>query len=238
MQHLVNKEFESCRLIERVYFSDIIKLKFPLPTQIHKALIIIRQMRSVKLRREIFSICIKCVFVCFSCVFPLFSQIQNGKYVFQNENVVIGYSVHLFKEMDLADAKAVTSVLIQEMLDRWAVNLTNEVIVYKNFGVLKQDIRKEKMDIIALTTPEYLILKKQVQLTPFLTFKILDRIMDRIEHRFRQEGRREFFRFFPFSAHFKRTQVRSFKAVAWKTSNPYRVLRKPFMSEPNYREPL
>jgi hypothetical protein len=109
-----------------------------------------------------------------------FSQIQNGKYVFQNETVVVGYSAHLFKDVDLADAKAVTNVLLQEILDRWAVHLINEVIIYEDFSALKKDIREKKMDIIALTTPEYFILRKQVHIIPFMTYKILDRIMDRM----------------------------------------------------------
>ncbi len=108
------------------------------------------------------------------------SQIQNGKFVFQNETVVLGYSAHLIRDVDLADAKAVTGVLIQQMLDRWAVNLTSKVIIYEDIGVLKQDIREKKMDIIALTTPEYFILRKQVQLIPFVTYKNLGRIMDRM----------------------------------------------------------
>jgi hypothetical protein len=122
-----------------------------------------------------------CLFIV-SCFFNsmLFPQIQNGKFVFQNETVVVGYSAHLIRDVDLADAKAVTGVLIQQMLDRWAVNLISEVNIYKEISVLKQDIRDKKMDIIALTTPEYFILRKQVQLIPFVTYKNLGRIMDRM----------------------------------------------------------
>jgi hypothetical protein len=109
-----------------------------------------------------------------------FSQMQNGKFVFQNETVVLGYSARLIKDVDLADAKAVTGVLIQEMLDHWAVHLNSEVVVYEDFSTLKKDIQEKKMDIIALTTAEYFILKKQVNLIPFMTFKISGRILDRI----------------------------------------------------------
>jgi hypothetical protein len=134
---------------------------------------------------------ISCLFILtFFCNTISFSQMQNGKYVFQNETVVVGYSVHLFKEMDLSDAKAVTGVLLQEMLDRWSVHLNNEVIVYEDFSTLKKDIREKRMDIIALTTPEYFILKKQVQLTPFMTYKILDRVQDRMFLVSRKDSRR------------------------------------------------
>jgi hypothetical protein len=125
----------------------------------------------------------RCFCIFFKALFigaSLFSQIQNGKYVFQNETIVIGYSAHLIKGVDLADAKVVTSVLIQQMLDRWAVQLTSEVVIYDDLSVLKQDIREKRMDIIALTTPEYFLLRKQVQFTPFLTYKNVDRILDRM----------------------------------------------------------
>ncbi len=121
------------------------------------------------------------IFTLASCIgASSFSQIQNGKFVFQNETVVLGYSACLIKDVDTADAKAVTSVLIQEMLDKWAVHLNSEVIVYEDFGTMKKDIQEKKMDIIALTTSEYFILRKQVNLIPFMTYKISDRILDRI----------------------------------------------------------
>jgi hypothetical protein len=121
------------------------------------------------------------IFILASCMgASSFSQNQNRKLVFQNETVVLGYSARLIKDVDLADAKAVTSVLIQEMLDQWAVHLNSEVIVYEDLSTLKKDIREKKMDIIALTTSEYFILRKQADMIPFMTYKISDRILDRI----------------------------------------------------------
>ncbi len=110
----------------------------------------------------------------------LISQIQNGKFVFQNETVIVGYSAHIFKDADLADARAVSSVFLQEILDNWAVNLGNRVIVYEDLNVLRKDIREKAMDIIALTTPEYFMLRTQVDITPFLTYRLSDRILDRM----------------------------------------------------------
>jgi len=124
---------------------------------------------------------------CF-CIFALayfigassFSQIQNGKYVFQNETVLVAYSAHVFKDVDLADARAVSSLLLQEILDNWALNLGNRVVIYEDMNMLKRDIRDDVIDIIALTTPEYFMLRTQIKIIPFLTYMLSDRILDRM----------------------------------------------------------
>jgi hypothetical protein len=109
-----------------------------------------------------------------------FSQIQNGKFVFQNETCVIGYSAHIFKDIDLTEAKAVTSVLIQQIINDWAINLNSHVVIYDNIDALRKDIHEKKVDIFAVTTPEYFLLRNQVDATPFLTYKLSDRTFDRM----------------------------------------------------------
>jgi ABC-type phosphate/phosphonate transport system substrate-binding protein len=109
-----------------------------------------------------------------------FSQMQNGKFVFQNEVVILGFSANVFKHSNLADAKAVSSILLQQVLDSWSINLGNSVFIYENPDFLRIDIQKGAIDIIALTTPEYFMLMKQVKISPFLTYKLSDRILDRM----------------------------------------------------------
>jgi hypothetical protein len=109
-----------------------------------------------------------------------FSQIQNGKYVFNNETCITGYSAHIFKDTDLTEAKAVTSVLLQQILNDWSVNLNSQVVIYDDINALKKDIREKNIDIFAVTTPEYFLLRNQVNATPFLTCKLSDRTMDRM----------------------------------------------------------
>jgi ABC-type phosphate/phosphonate transport system substrate-binding protein len=122
-----------------------------------------------------------CVFIAatFAGV-SLFSQIQDGKYVFNNETCMIGYSANIFKDTDLTESKAVTSVLIQQILNDWSVNLNSRVVIYDNIDALKRDILEKKVDIFAVTTPEYFLLRNQVNATPFLTYKLSDRTMDRM----------------------------------------------------------
>ncbi len=109
-----------------------------------------------------------------------FSQIQDGKFVFQNETCVIGYSANIFKDTDLTESKAVTSVLLQQILNDWAINLNSRVVIYDDIDALKKDIREKQVDIFAVTTPEYFLLRNQVNATPFLTYKLSDRTMDRM----------------------------------------------------------
>jgi ABC-type phosphate/phosphonate transport system substrate-binding protein len=80
----------------------------------------------------------------------------------------------------LTDAKAVSSVLLQQILNDWAVNLNSHVVIYDNIDALRKDIREKKVDIFAVTTPEYFLLRNQVNATPFLTYKLSDRTLDRM----------------------------------------------------------
>jgi len=124
---------------------------------------------------------------CFCIVFlgyffgaPSFSQIQNGKFVFQNETCVTGYSAHIFMEINMMDARALANVLLQEILNNWAINLNSQAVIYEDIDALIKDIRDGKVDFVVVTTPDYFLLRNQVNLTPFLTYKIHDQILERI----------------------------------------------------------
>jgi ABC-type phosphate/phosphonate transport system substrate-binding protein len=108
------------------------------------------------------------------------SQIRDGKYVFNNENYVTGFSSDIFTLVNLLDAKAVTSVMLQEIINQWAINLKSQVIIYEDIDALKAGILGGKIEIIVVTTPEYFMLRNQVHITPFLTYKIEDRTLDRM----------------------------------------------------------
>jgi hypothetical protein len=130
----------------------------------------------VRMNRKFFPTFIITHFLCASS----FSQIQNGKYVFQNETCVTGYSANIFTEVDLTDARAVANVLIQEILNDWALNLNSQVVIYKDIDALRKDILGKNVDFIVITTPEYFMLRNQVNIIPFLTYKLEDRTLDRM----------------------------------------------------------
>jgi hypothetical protein len=109
-----------------------------------------------------------------------FSQIQDGKFVFQNETCVIGCSAHIFTEVDLADARAAANEMLQEIINNWALNLKSQVVIYEDIDALRKDILGRNVDIIVVTTPEYLILRNQVNITPFLAYKFKDLTLDRM----------------------------------------------------------
>jgi ABC-type phosphate/phosphonate transport system substrate-binding protein len=116
---------------------------------------------------------------CLLCV-SSHSQIRNGKYVFNNETCVTGFSSDIFTLVNLLDARAVTNVMLQEIIDHWAFNLKSQVIIYENMDALRTGILGGNAEIIVMTTPEYFMLKNQIHITPFLTYKIEDRTLDRM----------------------------------------------------------
>ena len=119
------------------------------------------------------------ILTCF-CSMAVFAQMRDGKYVFQNETVIVGVSANLFETVDLTDARAVSSMLLQEIVDKWAMNLTCQMIIYENMELMIKDIRENKLEIIAVTTPEYFLYKEQVNITPFLTYTLAERTLDRM----------------------------------------------------------
>jgi hypothetical protein len=110
----------------------------------------------------------------------LFSQIQDGKYVFNGETCVTGFSSNIFTLVNLADARAATNVMLQETINHWTYNLKSQVIIYEDIDALVKDILAGNDDMIVVTTSEYFILRNQVRITPFLTYKIEDRILNRM----------------------------------------------------------
>jgi ABC-type phosphate/phosphonate transport system substrate-binding protein len=122
-----------------------------------------------------------CIFI-LGCFYNIvaFSQIQNGKYVFQQGTFIVGVSANLFETVNLADARAVSSVLLQEIVDNWAINLSCQMVIYENIELMMKDIRENNLEVIAVTTPEYFMLRDQVNITPFLTYKLSDRTLDRM----------------------------------------------------------
>jgi len=119
------------------------------------------------------------IIACFGGAY-CFSQMQDGKYVFQNETCVTGCSPHIFTDINLRDARAVTNVLLQEVMDNWALNLNSQVIIYEDIDALRRDILGRKVDIIAVTTPEYFLLRNQVSIIPFVTYRLENRTLDRM----------------------------------------------------------
>jgi hypothetical protein len=108
------------------------------------------------------------------------AQMQNGKFVFHGETVVVAYSTHLFKEVNLTDVEAATGVLLGRAMDQWAVGLVSQVKLVDTLEKMRKEADGATADILALTTPEYLALRHLGSLTPFMTYMLEDRTLDQM----------------------------------------------------------
>ena len=108
-----------------------------------------------------------------SCLFivllsgNLFSQNRTNNV---KDTVFIGYSTHVFQETNLEDAKAATSILIQKMIGEWRKNDYATVKLYDQASAIEDDYSNKKLDLLALTSNEYLTLKKRLNLTPLVAY--------------------------------------------------------------------
>jgi ABC-type phosphate/phosphonate transport system substrate-binding protein len=97
------------------------------------------------------------------------------------DTVLVGYSTHVFQNVNLEDAKAACSVLLQKVIHEWKKdNHTTTLKLYDQTNSIVEDCNNDKIDIIALTSSEYITLKNQINITPFVTYITNDRTLDKI----------------------------------------------------------
>ena len=118
---------------------------------------------------------------CFKIVILLI-LISGSNYYPQNDHrsnnlkidtVVAGISTHIFTQANLEDAKAALSLMLNEIIHNYwkRPDIFTSPATYDNIDKIKSDIEANKLEMVALTSSEYFILKDQVKITPFLTYK-------------------------------------------------------------------
>lgn len=91
------------------------------------------------------------------------------------DTVLSGISTHIFTTVNIEDAKAALTLLLKEMINSWGrTDVTTNPKTYESIEKIKKDINLNRLDIIALTTSEYFILRNQTELNPLLAYKAND----------------------------------------------------------------
>ena len=107
----------------------------------------------------------------------LYSQNLNNR---DKDTVFLGYSSHVFQETNLEDAKAATAVLIQKLIGEWGKNDYTHTKIYNQINTIEDDYKIKKLDILALTSYEYLTIRKRLNLTPLVAYAIDGESLDEI----------------------------------------------------------
>ncbi len=106
----------------------------------------------------------------------LFCQISSSP----PDTVYVGCSIYIFTSTNVIDAKAAANILLQKMIHEWEKNNYADVKIYDQIKSIEEDCRKKRIDLVVLTSYEYLTLKDRINLTPFVAYVTGDRSLDRI----------------------------------------------------------
>ncbi|MGD8781171.1 MAG: PhnD/SsuA/transferrin family substrate-binding protein [Ignavibacteria bacterium] len=79
----------------------------------------------------------------------------------------IGFSKRTFFNMSVQDGKAAVKLIALKVLEIPNLDYSPKVTVFDNLESLKRIIKKDDIDLIALTSPDYYVLKNEIQLFPF-----------------------------------------------------------------------
>lgn len=105
--------------------------------------------------------------------FNVYSQNNHRNTSTAKDTIVAGFSTHIFTQTNFEDAKAALSLLLNEIISNYwnRPNIYTIPVTYDNIDNIKKDIDANKLDLVALTSSEYLILRDKVKITPCLTYK-------------------------------------------------------------------
>ncbi len=85
----------------------------------------------------------------------------------QKESYEIGFSKKAFLNFSIQDGKAAAKVLAQKIFENQAPNYEANITVFENLQLLKSLVSNDKLHLVTLTSPDYYVVKDQLELTPF-----------------------------------------------------------------------
>ncbi len=119
-----------------------------------------------------------------------FAQKNRSTGNLEKDTIIAGFSAHIFTQANLGDAKAALGVIMNEIISGYWKR--GEILTipktYNSINEIKKEIEANKLEMITLTSAEYLILKDQVKITPLLTYKWGSIVQDKILLLARQES--------------------------------------------------
>lgn len=111
------------------------------------------------------------------CCFSLYSQNIGIEDSPDSKIIRMGFSAELFSDVDIKDAEIAIEMWLNEVANQMSDYRTKSGI-YRNFSSLLKVLTTKEVDIIGLTTLEYIKIKKQIYLEPAVNTSYTDRVTE------------------------------------------------------------
>jgi ABC-type phosphate/phosphonate transport system substrate-binding protein len=123
--------------------------------------------------------------------FILFGKIQSAGQTRINDKIdlqakdttpvfKLAYSLSVFRNVNVNDAKAAAKILIQEIIKQVKINYKSEAVVIEDPIQDPNIINKEDVNIINMTSYEYLAIQKKIKLYPFAIPVLNDSCLNKV----------------------------------------------------------
>lgn len=76
----------------------------------------------------------------------------------------VGYSIHIFQDVNIKDAEAVTKILAEIIVKKKTLDFPSETYIFEDVSKIKAALNSDRLDVIALTALEYLEICDQAPL--------------------------------------------------------------------------
>ncbi len=121
----------------------------------------------------------------------LFGRIQSAGHTRINDKIdlhandtipvfKLAYSLSVFRNVNVNDAKAAAKIFIQEIIKQVKKNYRSEATVIDNLLENPNIIKKEDVNIINMTSYEYLAIQKKIKLYPFAIPVLNDSCLNKV----------------------------------------------------------
>jgi len=99
----------------------------------------------------------------------LYGQGRNGVPPPDLPILEVGYSAKFFYDVDVSDARAVTKVWAEMLIEKTGENAGSETLIFYDLSSIVKALQASVVDIVILTPLEYLEVAKEAPLLPVLT---------------------------------------------------------------------
>lgn len=88
------------------------------------------------------------------------------------QKIRIGYSIHLFKDVDIRDATVAIKMWTDELLDNLGMEFSTEAKIYETNEDIISAFINDEIEMISLSTLDYFEIEKKTNLTPTLITQV------------------------------------------------------------------
>jgi len=88
------------------------------------------------------------------------------------QKIRIGYSIHLFKDVDIRDATVAIKMWTDELLENLGMEFSTEAKIYETNDDIISALKNNELEMISLSTLDYFEIEKKTNLTPTLITQV------------------------------------------------------------------